>query len=206
MTWSRRRSVWSGLLLVSLWQLAAIAPARELAVPRHHLVEAELVAVVPSPDLSVAAALLRVKGSREWVPIFIGLPEAEAIERARSGERPPRPLTHELFGDVLAGAGIKIERLVIDALRDDSYLAVLELRLRDGRSRRIDTRPSDGMALALRQGAPILIAREVVEAAQKTPPDAQPTLTTRHDVRPRASMPMSMPMIVGWVGSTSPAF
>lgn len=180
MTWSRCRSLWFGLLFVPLWLLAALAPARELAVPRDHLVEAALVTVLPSPDLSIAAALLRVKDSGEWVSIFIGLPEALAIERARNGERPPRPLTHELFADVLVAAGIKVERLVIDEVRDDAYLAALELRLRDGSRQRIDARPSDGMALVLWQGAPILIAREVVAAAQKTPPAAPPVLITRH--------------------------
>jgi uncharacterized protein len=154
--------------------------ARELAVPPADLLPAELVAVRVVPELGMAVMLLRVGGNSE-LPIFTGMVEAEAIERARRKLRAPRPQTHDLLADTLAATGWTLERLVIDELREGQFMAALDLRHRDGSRRLIDSRPSDGIALAMRDGRPILVARQVLEAAaaEETRPPPEGVITTQ---------------------------
>lgn len=165
------------------WRLAlllagvlAISPlqARDLAVPAADLLPAELIGVQGVPALGMAVMLLRVDGGTE-LPIFTGLGEAEAIERAWRKQRPPRPLTHDLLADTLAATGWTLERLVIDELREGQFMAALDLRHADGTRRLVDSRPSDGIALAIRDGRPILIARQVLEAAAEEEESKQRT-------------------------------
>jgi uncharacterized protein len=151
--------------------------ARELAVPAADLQPAELVAIRHIPERGMALLMLRVGGDAE-LPIFTGTVEADAIERARRGIRPPRPLTHELLADLLGETGWTAERLVIDALRDGQFHAALELRNAAGQRRWLDTRPSDGLAVVLRNGeGRIAVARQVVEdarAEEEAPPSGRP--------------------------------
>jgi uncharacterized protein len=161
-----------GVLLLGLLALGNPALARELAVAPGDLRPAELVGVQQIPEHGVAILLLRVAGSDVDLPIFIGPVEAGAIERAWRKLRPPRPQTHELLGDLLEATGWKVERLIIDELRQGQFLAALELRSADGQRRLLDTRPSDGMALTLRSGGSVAVARQVVEAAAE---EATPT-------------------------------
>lgn len=142
------------------------AQARELAVVEADLVSAEIIGIQPSPGGDMAAVLLKVED--ETLAIYIGIVEATAIERARRGVQSPRPLTHDLLGDVIVSADLRMRRLVIDELTDDgNFLAALELQpLGGGALRRIDSRPSDGMALTVRSGARIVIARQVMEKAR----------------------------------------
>jgi len=169
------------VLLLALRPPAAIG--RELAVPESQLVEAELVGVGQLPGHSIAVALLRVDGEPDPVAIFIGLPEAEAIQRARGGVTPARPLTHELGVGLLDATGARVQRLVIDEMRDGAYFAALELKLRDRRGTVwVDSRPSDGLALAVRHEATILLSPQVVRAGttlDPASPEADATFTQR---------------------------
>lgn len=157
------------------------ADARELSVPEDQLLVAEIVELQASPAGDMAAVVLKVDD--HTLPIFIGMTEALAIERARRGLQSPRPLTHDLLGDVIVSADLRMRRLVIDELSDDGhYLAVLELHpLSGGPVRRIDSRPSDGMVLAVRSGSTIVVARQIIEQARasKQRPPAQPIHTSR---------------------------
>lgn len=161
-----RRLLVPCLALLMAWALPA--QARELAAPPEAMVEVEVATVGMSGRAGVPVVLLREPGAREVIPIFIGPVEARAILRALAGERPPRPLTHELLGDVLVGTELRLERIYIDALVDGAFLGMLELR-REGQAAplRIDSRPSDAIALALTAGASIHVAPEVFEAARE---------------------------------------
>ncbi|WP_416139621.1 bifunctional nuclease domain-containing protein [Halomonas sp. HK25] len=161
-----RRLLVPCLALLVAWALPT--QARELAVPPEAMVEVEVATVGMSGMAGVPVVLLREPGAREVIPIFIGGAEARAILRALTGERPPRPLTHELLGDVLAGAEVALTRVYVDALTDSTFLGMLELTL-PGRDEplRIDSRPSDAIALALTAGASIHVAPEVLEAARQ---------------------------------------
>lgn len=161
-----RRLLAPCLALLLAWALPA--QARELAVPPEAMVEVEVATVGMSGMAGVPVVLLREPGAREVIPIFIGVAEARAILRALTGERPPRPLTHELLGDVLAGAEVALTRVYVDALTESTFLGMLELSV-PGRDAplRIDSRPSDAIALALTAGASIHVAPEVLEAARQ---------------------------------------
>ncbi len=154
------------MVLLMAWSLSA--QARELAVEPEEMVEVEVATVGMSGMAGVPVVLLREPGAREVIPIYIGVSEARAILRALTGERPPRPLTHELLGDVLAGTEAALTRVYVDALTDSTFLGMLELTL-PGRDEplHIDSRPSDAIALALTAGASIHVAPEVLEAARQ---------------------------------------
>lgn len=139
---------------------------RELAVDIDEMVEVEI-ATIGIAAGATPVVLLRQPGSRDVVPIFIGPNEAEAILRGLHDIQPPRPMTHELLGSVFAGADIQLEKVYVDDLVDNTFLGMLELRMA-GRDDpiRIDSRPSDALALALRSGASIHVAPKVLEAAR----------------------------------------
>ncbi|HOM81868.1 MAG TPA: bifunctional nuclease family protein [Armatimonadota bacterium] len=109
--------------------------------------------------------LLRDSHGRQ-LPIQIGPFEAHSIYMVLQGEQPPRPLTHDLFKTVIERLGAKIDSLTIDDLFHSTYYAKLALQVKDG-ILDIDTRPSDGIALALRAGAPIYVAESVLDEAEK---------------------------------------
>ena len=178
------------LLAVSMALLRS-PPAfgRELAVPLDTLVEAQVVGVGAVPGHPLAVVLLRVADEPDPVAIFVGLAEADAIVRARDDIRPPRPMTHELSMGLLEASGARIERLVVDEMRDGAYLAAIELHLRDRRQPVwVDARPSDGLALAIRHRAGIFLSPQVVEAGTSLEghpdePGATPTGAHAHGLR-----------------------
>jgi bifunctional DNase/RNase len=118
---------------------------------------------VLSPAGTVPVVIL-TDGTPRLLPIFVGLSEAVAIQSARNGEVLPRPFTHDLFIDTLLRFGIRVVSLQIDAVNEGVYYAQLVL-CGDKQEIRIDCRPSDGIALALRAGAPISVEQDVLENA-----------------------------------------
>lgn len=119
--------------------------------------------VVLSPTGTVPLVLL-TDGSDRLLPIFVGFAEAISIKSAQNKEVLPRPFTHDLFLETFAKFNIRIESLQIDAIHDGVYYAQLVLST-DHREVRVDCRPSDGIALALRGEAPIYVEQEVLEDA-----------------------------------------
>jgi uncharacterized protein len=113
--------------------------------------------------------LLREAGGQRYLPIWIGAVEATAIAFAQQGVVPARPLTHDLFRDVIAAFGQELESVRITALRDGVFYA--ELVFSGGRE--VSARPSDSIALALRTGATIYASDEVLEEAGIEIPDEQ---------------------------------
>lgn len=98
------------------------------------------------------------------LPIFIGSAEATSIAVALSGRPPLRPLTHDLMAALVEGLGARVDAVEVTALRDGAFLAELAVSGPGGR-RRLDSRPSDGVALAVRVGAPLYADEEVLAAA-----------------------------------------
>ncbi len=108
--------------------------------------------------------LLRNPQDPRTLPIFIGAPEAQAIAFFLDRVEAPRPLTHDLFKTVLDNLECRMKRVEINALRDNTFYATLFLEC-DGMESKIDSRPSDALALALRCSAPIYVAEDVMETA-----------------------------------------
>ncbi|MDX5432920.1 MAG: DUF151 domain-containing protein [Halomonas sp.] len=141
--------------------------ARELAADIDEMVEVEVATVGLAGFGGPPVVLLREPGAREVIPIFIGINEAGAILRGLSGERSPRPMTHDLLGSVFGEFEATLERVFVDAIIDHTFFGMLELRLQ-GREETllIDSRPSDAIALAIHAGASIHVAPQVLEAAR----------------------------------------
>jgi hypothetical protein len=105
--------------------------------------------------------LKEIDGERSF-PIMIGIAEAMAIDRRVKGQKFPRPLTHDLLGNVIEAMGGGLERIVVNDLRDHTFIATLHID-RDGEHIEIDARPSDAIALGVAFETPIFVAEHVLQ-------------------------------------------
>ena len=124
--------------------------------------------------------LLKTADDDKFLPIWIGHPEAAAILMKLQGASPPRPMTHDLFADVISELQGEIVRVTVTELRENTYYARITI-VQDGREVEIDSRPSDAIALAVRCDAQIFASDEVVEESGielHAEDDDQPGLVT----------------------------
>jgi bifunctional DNase/RNase len=105
--------------------------------------------------------LLEEVGGERVLPIFIGAPEATAIAYALGNIETPRPMSHDLLGNVIGSLGAQLFSVEITELVDNVFYANLRL-LREREEISVSARPSDAVALALRVGAPILVNDELM--------------------------------------------
>jgi bifunctional DNase/RNase len=117
--------------------------------------------------------ILKDTAGDRYLPIWIGAWEASAIAMRLQGLAAERPLTHDLFAAALDRLGVRVERVVISELTDETYHARIHLE-RDGVQVEVDARPSDALALAVRAEVPIFAADEVLaQAALAADPDEE---------------------------------
>lgn len=105
---------------------------------------------------------LEAGSTKRLVPIWIGVHEGNAIALQLQGETPPRPLTHDLMLQCIKETGCSVERVCVVDLNDNTYYAVIELSSNGGIIK-IDSRPSDAIALALKAKAPIFVSQKVLD-------------------------------------------
>ena len=135
----------------------------------------ELVGVRVEVPANTPVVLLREQtGTQRILPILIGSPEASSIHAALEGITPPRPLTHDLFVDVLGRLGAALESVVVTEIRDHVFFAELHLRTGTGELV-VSSRPSDALALAARTKAPIFATEQLLAEAGQEPAAAAPT-------------------------------
>lgn len=129
------------------------------------MIEVELVGVSVEVASNTPIVMLQeLSGSSRSLSIFIGGPEATAIAFALEGVQAPRPLTHDLFKDVLDAIDVEIHHVVVSELRDATFFA--ELHLTNGAdSWVVSSRPSDALALAARVECPIYVDESVMNEA-----------------------------------------
>jgi uncharacterized protein len=108
--------------------------------------------------------ILKETDHDRYLPIWIGPWEASAIAMKLQGLTADRPLTHDLFASALESLGVRVDRVVISTLAEETYHARLLLE-RDGTIFEIDSRPSDALALAVRTGGRIFASETVLEQA-----------------------------------------
>ena len=108
--------------------------------------------------------ILKEPDKERYLPIWIGSWEASAIAMRLQGLTPERPLTHDLFAASLRELGVRIDRVIISALAEETFHARL-IYERDGGLIELDARPSDALALAVRMDAPIFAAEAVLARA-----------------------------------------
>lgn len=97
----------------------------------------------------------------KYLPVWIGELEASSIELAVIRKTAPRPLTHDLFATVLHEVGVRVRKVVIDRLESRTYYATIYLD-QDGELHTVDCRPSDAVAIALRENCEIFVDDELM--------------------------------------------
>ena len=125
------------------------------------MVEVVLRAVRVDVGSSTPLLLLEEVGRDRVLPIFIGAAEATAIAYALQSIETPRPMSHDLLGNVITALGARLFAVEITHLVDNTFFAHLRL-LREGKEILVSARPSDAVALALRVGAPLLVSDELM--------------------------------------------
>jgi bifunctional DNase/RNase len=105
--------------------------------------------------------LLRTSEGSRFLPIWIGHPEAAAILMKLRDSDAPRPMTHDLLATMLGELGAEVVGITVTELRESTFYARITLRS-NGSTYEVDSRPSDAIALAVRTGAPIFAADEVI--------------------------------------------
>ncbi len=125
------------------------------------MVEVVLRAVRVDVGSSTPLLLLEEVGGDRVLPIFIGAPEATAIAYALQNIETPRPMSHDLLGNVITALGARLFAVEITHLVDNTFYSNLRL-LREGQEVLVSARPSDAVALALRVGAPLLVSDELM--------------------------------------------
>lgn len=130
------------------------------------LVRVEPIALLPTP----AGCAVFLGDGEKCIVFYIDLSIGAAINTVLAGQKPPRPLTHDLFTDTLTAFGASVSRAVIVAMENDIYYARLileaENEIQERKIVELDARPSDCIALAVRSHAPIYVVRELWESLE----------------------------------------
>lgn len=125
----------------------------------------EIVGIHQDAESGAAAVLLGDSPHPEHVlPIMIGPLEAQSIIAAAVGYEPPRPGTHDLMATLMKATAVRLDEVVVTELRDGVFFAELFVESQSG-MQRVSARPSDGIALAMRLGVPILVSESVIDEA-----------------------------------------
>ncbi len=132
-------------------------------------------AITLDPQSNSPILILKEEGGERTLPIWIGLLEATAIATEMEKLEFARPMTHDLAVNLLKAAGIRLVRIDVTELKDNTYYAEITLDTGD-KVVRVDSRPSDAVALALRAGADIFVNEEVLKSSTRVEP--QPTVVT----------------------------
>jgi bifunctional DNase/RNase len=121
--------------------------------------------LVMDPNSNMPVVILENSDGNTFLPIWIGVCEANSIALELEGATPPRPMTHDLIRNLIETVGYVIDHIFIHSLEDSVFKAWIQLR--DARStvHQVDSRPSDAIALALRAKVDVLVAPAVLERA-----------------------------------------
>ncbi|HEV8590454.1 MAG TPA: bifunctional nuclease family protein [Pyrinomonadaceae bacterium] len=131
-------------------------------------IEVKIRALMMDPNSGTPIIILKDVNSETMLPIWVGAYEANAIALEIEKIAPPRPMTHDLLRNLIVELGLTVERVVVTSLRDNTFFAVIELTSGNGDAMRLDSRPSDAIALALRADCPIFVDLEVIQASRNS--------------------------------------
>jgi bifunctional DNase/RNase len=109
--------------------------------------------------------ILKDKQGDRVLPIWVGVPEANAIALQIENVATPRPMTHDLLRNIIANLDGRVDRVVVSDLKENTFYAIIHLTVR-GERIAIDSRPSDAIALALRTKSPIMVEESVIDNAK----------------------------------------
>jgi len=125
-------------------------------------IEMELSRIIINETSDQQIIVLKERHGDRSFPIVIGIVEVFAIDRRLKGIKPPRPMTHDLLSGVIESLGAKIEKIVINDLRNHTFYAKIYLSM-NGRTVEVDSRPSDAIALGTASNTPIFVAEHVLD-------------------------------------------
>ena len=128
------------------------------------MIEVSVAGLGIAPPSSLPLMLLKERQGERVLPVQIGPLEAQAVVMPLQGVRPPRPLTHDIFVEIIASLGAHLKKVEIVDLIDSTFHARLVLEA-NGQERTYDIRPSDAVALAVRTETPIFVAEAVLDQA-----------------------------------------
>ena len=130
------------------------------------LKEMKIAGITVDPFTNTPIVLLKDLEEKDILPIWIGLLEASSIATALENIQTPRPMTHDLLKNILDQLGIKVIKIEVNDLKDNTYYALIHLDVNNKRLT-IDARPSDALAIALRTGASIFVEESVIQRSAK---------------------------------------
>ncbi len=128
-------------------------------------VKMDVKALIVDPIANMPVVILRDADDRSFLPIWVGVFEANAIALQLEGVRTPRPMTHDLLRQTISQLDGTVERVVITRLHENTFYAEIHLMV-GGRAVVVDSRPSDAIALALRSSSPVFVEESVLEKSQ----------------------------------------
>ncbi|MGZ5442846.1 MAG: bifunctional nuclease family protein [Thermoanaerobaculia bacterium] len=139
----------------------------------NELIAMSIKGLMLDPVSNSPIVVLKDDDEKFFLPIWVGIFEANAIALQLENITTPRPMTHDLLRNMIAELNARVIRIVINDLRDSTFFAQIRLAVGAGTDRtlEVDARPSDAIALALRTEAPIFVAQSVLDQAQTISPE-----------------------------------
>lgn len=128
-------------------------------------IEMTIKGLMVDPITNMPIIILRDSEGQKFLPIWVGIFEANAIALQIENISTPRPMTHDLLKNIITDLKASVEKVVVCDLKDNTFYALVYLAAR-GDTIAIDARPSDAIALALRTRAPIFVEETVIDNAK----------------------------------------
>ena len=129
------------------------------------LIEMTIKGLMVDPITNTPIVILKDKQGERVLPIWVGVPEANAIALQIENVATPRPMTHDLLRNIITDLDGQVDRVVVSDLKENTFYAIIHLTVR-GERIAIDSRPSDAIALALRTKSPIMVEESVIDNAK----------------------------------------
>ena len=130
-------------------------------------VEMRIRGLLLDPNTNMPIVVLKDVNSESVLPIWVGVFEANAIALEIEKVSPPRPMTHDLLKNVFLGLDVRVDKIVVNELKDDTFYAAI-WATRNGEPIILDSRPSDAIALAMRTDCPIFVDEDVLKSSRLT--------------------------------------
>jgi uncharacterized protein len=127
--------------------------------------EVKIRGLMMDPVTNMPVVVLKETQGAGVLPIWVGIYEANAIALEIEKVQTARPMTHDLLKNVLNGLNVRVQKVVVSELKDDTFYALIWME-RDGETMSLDSRPSDALALALRLDCPIFVEDEVLKTSK----------------------------------------
>ncbi len=127
--------------------------------------EVKIRGLMMDPVTNMPVVVLKETQGNGVLPIWVGVYEANAIALEIEKVQTPRPMTHDLLKNVLNGLNVRVQKVVVSELREDTFYALIWME-RDGETISMDSRPSDALALALRLDCPIFVEDQVLKSSK----------------------------------------